>query len=531
MSKLESFKSEMEAGYTFSGSTITLGAAMLDGESTGIQVKAPLKSFTRHGLIAGATGTGKTKSLQVFAEQLSAAGVPVMLMDIKGDLSGVAKPGEASDKLSARNAEMGLEYNPAGNPVELMSISELSGVKLKATVLEFGPILFAKILELNDTQQGILSVMFRYCDQNGLPLLDLKDVKQVLNFMTNEGKDAIAAEYGSISPASVGTIMRKIVELEQQGAERFFGEPSFEVEDLMRLDDKGHGYVNVLQVMDMQTKPKLFSTFMLSLLAELYATLPEAGDLDKPKLVLFIDEAHLIFNEASDALLDQIESIIKLIRSKGVGIFFVTQNPSDIPDAVLSQLGLKAQHALRAFTAKDRKMIKMTAQNYPLTEYYDTAEMLTSLGIGEALVTVLDEQGRPTPLAATKMRAPESRMSVLTADEITALVSASQLVERYNKDIDRESAYEILRAKVDSTAEPTAAEEGKEKKTEKEAEAKQTAANEKEEPSALESLTNNTMVKQMGRTVVRELSRGLLGALGLGGTRRRTNNRRGGGWF
>ncbi len=519
MSQIDAFKAVIEQGYQFEGDSLILGGAMLEGKVVPEQlVKAPLKSLNRHGLIAGATGTGKTKTLQLISECLSDKGIPVMLMDIKGDLSGLAKPGENNPKLAARNQSMGLEYQPSGYPVELMTISDLKGVKLKATLLEFGPVLFSKILELSDAQEGVLAIVYRYCEKNDLPLLDLKDMKQVLQHITNEGKEEIAAEYGTVSPASVGAIMRKIVQLETQGAEKFFGEPSFEVEDLMHLDAQGRGQLSVLQLMDMQSKPQLFSTFMLSLLAEIYETFPEAGDLDKPKLILFIDEAHLIFDNASKVLLDQLEAIIKLIRSKGVGIFFVTQNPADIPDAVLSQLGMKVQHALRAFTAKDRKAIKLTAENYPLTDFYDVPELLTSLGIGEAIVTVLDEQGRPTPLAATQLQAPKSRMDVLSSSEIDALVASSKLAAKYNEDIDRESAYEILKAKLEA-AEAAPADEGQ---TEAPKESKSKSKEGEKEEGMLESLSKNTMVRQMGRNVVNELTRGLLGALGL----RRPSSRR-----
>ena len=306
-------------------------------------------------------------------------------------------------------------------PVEVMSLSEQDGIRLRATVSEFGPVLISRILDVSPTQEGIIAVIFKYCDDNKLPLLDLKDFKKILQYSTSEGKKEFEESYGRISTSSTGAILRKVVELEQQGADLFFGEKSFEVEDLLRTTSDGRGYINILRLTDIQDRPKLFSTFMLSLLAEIYETFPEQGDSDRPELIMFIDEAHLIFNEASKALLNQIESIVKLIRSKGVGLYFVTQNPTDVPEAVLSQLGLKVQHALRAFTAKDRKSIKLTAQNYPDTDFYDTAETLTSLGIGEAFISALDEKGRPSPLVATMMRAPMSRMDVLSTKELNAL--------------------------------------------------------------------------------------------------------------
>ncbi|WP_435137621.1 helicase HerA-like domain-containing protein [Formosa sp. A9] len=449
MAQNDAFLSEIKEGNTFKGDYITLGAAMLNEQAIkNAFVNIPLKTLNRHGLIAGATGTGKTKTLQVMAENLSEHGIPVLLMDIKGDLSGLAKSGDANSKITERHDKIGFPYAPKAFPVELLSLSEQDGVRLRATVSEFGPVLLSRILDLSDTQSGIVSVIFKYCDDHALPLLDLKDFKKILQYATQEGKKEFEEAYGRISTASTGAILRKIVELEQQGADLFFGETSFDVQDLLRLDDNGRGYINILRLTDIQDRPKLFSTFMLSLLAEIYTTFPEQGDTGRPELVIFIDEAHLIFDEASKALHDQIESIVKLIRSKGVGLYFVTQNPTDVPEAVLSQLGLKVQHALRAFTAKDRKAIKLTAQNYPISEYYDTETVLTSLGTGEALVSALDEKGRPTPLAATMMRAPMSRMDILTATELEALVTASKLVKKYNDTIDRESAYEMLNAKI-----------------------------------------------------------------------------------
>jgi len=449
MSKKDEFFNMITKGNTFKGDSITVGAAMLDGETvTNAHVKIPLKTMNRHGLIAGATGTGKTKSLQVLAENLSDKGIPVLLMDIKGDLSGIAQPSPGHPKIDERHEKIGLPFEPKSFPVEIMTLSEQDGVRLRATVSEFGPVLLSRILDLSNAQSGVVAVIFKYCDDNKLPLLDLKDFKKILQYATQEGKKEFQDAYGRISTASTGAILRKVVELEQQGGELFFGETSFDVDDLVRVDDNGRGYINIIRLTDIQDRPKLFSTFMLSLLAEIYSTFPEQGDSGRPELIMFIDEAHLIFNEASKALLNQIESIVKLIRSKGIGLYFVTQNPTDVPDAVLSQLGLKVQHALRAFTAKDRKAIKLTAQNYPDTDYYDTTEVLTSLGIGEALISALDEKGRPTPLAATMMRAPMSRMDVLSDSELADLIANSKMVRKYNKDVDRESAYEMLNEKI-----------------------------------------------------------------------------------
>lgn len=460
MDKRDNFIQDINNGYLSKGDSIILGGAILDGEPLAdVHVKIPLKTLNRHGLIAGATGTGKTKTIQVLSEQLSNVGIPVLMMDIKGDFSGIAKEGKEEGFITERHAKINIPYNVSSFPVELMSLSKQDGVRLRATVSEFGPVLFSRILDLNDTQAGVVAVIFKYCDDNKMPLLDLKDIKKVINYITEEGKDEISANYGKISTATTGTILRKIIELEQQGGDLFFGELSFEIDDLMRIDENGKGYVNIIRLTDIQDKPKLFSTFMLSLLAEIYQQMPEKGDVAQPELVIFIDEAHLIFNEASKALLEQIETIVKLIRSKGVGIYFVTQNPMDVPSGVLAQLGLKIQHALRAFTANDRQAIKKTADNYPTSQYYKTDELLTSLGIGEALVTALNEKGIPTPLVATMMRAPMSRMDVLTSDEIEAINSKSKLVKKYIEEIDRESAYEILTKKIADAEQATAEQE------------------------------------------------------------------------
>lgn len=506
MSKTEDFVKTLTEGQTYKKDFIVLGTGVLDGKPiTGAQVKIPLKTMNRHGLIAGATGTGKTKTLQVIAEQLALKGIPSVLMDLKGDLSGLAQPGTANDFIKNRSEVIGVDYVPMGLPIELMSISTEKGVRLKATVSEFGPVLIAQILELNDTQQGVISLIFRYCDIHHLPLVDLKDLKRVLQFITNEGKEDIKKEYGQVSSASVNTIMRKIIELEQQGADQFFGEKSFEVEDLLRKKD-GKGIISVIRLTDIQSRPKLFSTFMLSLLSEVYETFPEQGDADEPKLCIFIDEAHLVFSNASKDLLEKIEAIVKLIRSKGVGVYFCTQTPTDVPDSVLGQLGLKVQHALRAFTAKDRKAISKTAENYPDSVFYNTSEVLTSMGIGEALVTSLNEKGIPTPLAHTLVRAPISRMDILNQNEIDELVANSVLVEKYNVDLDRESAFELLEkklAKVDQQQENATLPGPKPRAT-----STRTA----KEDSLIEELSKNTMIRQLGRTIFRELTRGILGS-------------------
>ncbi|GFZ93319.1 ATPase [Aquaticitalea lipolytica] len=502
MSRKDDFFNHITEGNKSKGDYITLGSAMLDGETiTNAFVNVPLKTLNRHGLIAGATGTGKTKTLQVLAENLSDKGIPVLLMDIKGDLSGLAQPSPGHAKIDERHAKIGLPFEAKSFPVEVLTLSEQDGVRLRATVSEFGPVLLSRILDLSDAQSGVVSVIFKYCDDNKMPLLDLKDFKKILQFSTQEGKDEFEAEYGRISTASTGAILRKVVELEQQGAELFFGETSFEVDDLLRIDENGRGYINIIRLTDIQDRPKLFSTFMLSLLAEIYSTFPEQGDSGQPELVLFIDEAHLIFNEASKALLNQIESIVKLIRSKGVGIYFVTQNPTDVPEAVLSQLGLKVQHALRAFTANDRKAIKLTAQNYPDTDYYDTADVLTSLGIGEALVSALDEKGRPTPLAATMMRAPMSRMDVLTDSELSTLLGKSKLIKKYNETIDRESAYELLNKKIDQAQ----ATEAKEKARKEHEELKKAETKQKQSSARRRSVINPVVKVLTSATFIRSV--------------------------
>ncbi len=504
MSDIDRFTNIMREGHAFKGESIILGGAMLDGQvPEGALVKVPLRTMNRHGLICGATGSGKTKTLQILTEQLSLAGVPVLLMDIKGDLSGLAAPGVENDFIRRRHGVMGVPYVPAPIPVELLSLSDEPGARLRATASEFGPVLLSRILELNDTQASILSLVFKYCDDNGLPLVDTQDLRRVLQYVTNEGREKIQRTYGQVSSASVNTILRKIIEVEQQGADRFFGEPSFDVQDLLTLRE-GKGVAHIVRLTDIQDRPRLFSTFMLCLLAEIYSTFPEVGDPEKPRLVLFIDEAHLIFSTATKPLLEQMETIIKLIRSKGVGVYFCTQDPSDVPERILGQLGLKVQHALRAFTAKDRTTIRKTAQNYPLTDFYDTEALITSLGIGDALVTALSEKGTPTPLAHTMLRAPSTRMDVLSPLEIDGLVSRSQLMAKYDRVIDGESAHEILERRMEDTRNTPVPEAPKPKT-----------------PTSRRSSSGEIMQRQVANTVVRELTRGLMGVLGLRNTRGR----------
>ncbi|MGA9637062.1 helicase HerA-like domain-containing protein [Flavobacterium sp.] len=498
MDNKNSFSKHINEGYFCKGESIIIGGGILENETIiDTHVKIPLKTLNRHGLIAGATGTGKTKTIQVLSEQLSQVGIPVLMMDIKGDFSGIAKEGEEKSFITERHAKIALPYTIAKFPVELLTLSEQNGVRLRATISEFGPVLFSRILDLNDTQSGVISIIFKYCDDNKMPLLDLKDIKKVINYITEEGKEEITESYGKISTSTTGTILRKIIELEQQGADLFFGEKSFEIDDLMRIDENGKGFINIIRLTDIQDKPKLFSTFMLSLMAEIYQQMPEQGDVGRPELVIFIDEAHLIFKEANKALLDQIETIVKLIRSKGIGIYFITQNPMDVPSGILAQLGLKIQHALRAFTANDRKAIKQTADNYPTSEFYNTSEVLTSLGIGEAFVTALNEKGVPTPLVATMLRAPMSRMDVLTESEVQEINNQSKLVKKYSELIDRESAYELLNKKITET-EKLAKQEAQKKeelKTTKKQETQGPSTTEVVGKSVLKVLTSATFIR------------------------------------
>ena len=504
MKDKQAFNDTVSKGFDFKGESFILGSGILDGQvNSGLQIKIPLKTMNRHGLIAGATGTGKTKTLQVLAESLSDAGIPVLLMDIKGDLSGIGAAGESNEKIIERSQKLGIEFKPQAYPVELLSLSEQKGARLRATVSEFGPVLLSRILGLNDTQGGFVAMIFKYCDDQKLPLLNLADFIKVLQYVSDEGKEELEKSYGKISTTSTGTILRKVIELQQQGADHFFGEISFDIDDLVRKAPDGRGMISILRVTDIQDRPKLFSTFMLQLLAELYATSPDLGDVDKPKLVMFFDEAHLIFQEASDTLLQQIETIIKLIRSKGIGVYFCTQNPMDVPAAVLGQLGLKIQHALRAFTAADRKVIKKTSENYPETAFYEVDQIITELGTGEALVVLLNEKGIPTPLVHCMIRTPKSRMDILTPAELEQIASSSALVQKYNKEVDSVSAHEILTEKLKNA--PVA-----------EKPAKKTAGRPAKQKSILDDPTIRSMTRTAGNTLVRTL----LGVLGLGGRRR-----------
>jgi DNA helicase HerA-like ATPase len=455
----QAFRDEMTTGYGLTEPSLIIGSPMLAGElDNEARVQVALSMMNRHGLIAGATGTGKTKTLQLLAGELSKAGVPVFISDIKGDVTGMALPGDATNpKVIERAASLAWTFEPSGHPVEFLSLSGALGAQVRATVHSFGPLLLGKVLGLNETQTSILALIFKYCDDNDLPLLDLPDLTTTLKFLASDEGKPVLADYGGMSSASVGVLLRSIVVLEQAGADTFFGEPEFQVGDLLRTTSDGLGIVSVLELRDVMDQPALFSTFMLWMLAQLYETLPEVGDLPKPKLCFFFDEAHLLFDGASEALLAQIERTARLIRSKGVGVYFVTQAPTDVPSSVLAQLGNRVQHALRAFTPDDADALRKTARTFPMTDHYDVEKTITSLGTGEALVTVLSPRGTPTPLAATRLLPPDSMMAALPEAELQQRVAASPFSTKYGQTIDRESAHELITARL-ATAKAAAAE-------------------------------------------------------------------------
>lgn len=449
---------EIAAGYAGTGAVLELGTVVLDGAADAqARIRIPLATVNRHGLVAGATGTGKTKTLQGLAEQLSKAGVPVVLADVKGDLSGLALPGSENEKVKARAAETGADdWSPASFPVEFVSLGTQGiGVPLRATITSFGPILLSKVLGLNETQESTLGLIFHWADTNGLALLDLKDLRAVIQHLTSDAGKADLKGIGGVSPATAGVILRALVNLEADGGDTFFGEPELDPADLLRIAG-GQGTITLIELGAQAARPAMFSTFLMWVLADLFQTLPEVGDIDKPKLVFIFDEAHLLFADASRAFLDQVEQTVKLIRSKGVGVFFCTQLPTDIPNAVLSQLGARIQHALRAFTPDDQKALSKTVRTYPKTAAYDLQSALTSLGIGEAIVTVLSERGAPTPVAWTRLRPPRSLMDTIGDDAIRARAQSSPLQQKYGQTLDRESAYEKLHAKVAQEPEPAA---------------------------------------------------------------------------
>jgi DNA double-strand break repair helicase HerA and related ATPase len=503
---MSAFTDMLTAGYGKDEPSLVLGAA-LEGSQVHQEpkIRLPLSMINRHGLVSGATGTGKTKTLQLLTEQLSSRGVPVFVADMKGDLSGLAMPGEPSERVSARAADIGWDWKPKGVPVEFVSLTGALGVQLRATVSSFGPLLLGKVLSLNDTQTSVLTMVFKYADDNQLPLLDFPDLRALLQFLSSDqGKPALE-QYGGMSSASVGVLLRKMVELESQGAEQFFGEPEFDVKDMLRVTSDGRGVVTCLELPDVADKPKMFSTFMMWMLAELYHNLPEVGDLPQPKLVFFFDEAHLLFEDAPKAFLDQIEQVVRLIRSKGVGVYFVTQTPKDVPEGVLAQLGNRIQHALRAHTPDDDKALKATVRTFPKTSFYDLEETLTSLGIGEAVVTVLNSRGNPSPVVATRLIPPASRMAPLSPAELQADIRESDLLAEYGKAVDRESAREMLAQRMASTT-PQSSRSTKEK--------------------TIGEVAGDVVSSPAGRTVIREVFRGLFGLLGAKPQRRTTRRSR-----
>nr|WP_035903915.1 helicase HerA-like domain-containing protein [Knoellia subterranea] len=502
----------MRAGYAFDGPALNFGAAVIDDTAhPDAQVQIPLAVLNRHGLVAGATGTGKTKTLQFMAEQLSGQGVPVFLADIKGDLSGLASPGEANEKLTSRATSIGQDWQATAYPTEFLSLGgQGKGVPIRATITDFGPTLLSKVLGLNDTQESSLGLVFHYADKNGLALLDLKDLRAVIqHLVSDEGKPELKA-LGGLSSATAGVILRELIAFEDQGADAFFGEPAFDTADLLRTTADGKGLVTCLELPGVQDRPALFSTFLMWMLADLFHDLPEVGDVDKPKLVFFFDEAHLLFADASKAFQEAIEQTVRLIRSKGVGVFFVTQSPRDVPAGVLGQLGNRVQHALRAFTPDDAKALKSAVKTYPHTQY-DLEKLLTSLGTGEAVVTVLSEKGAPTPVAWTRMRAPQSLMAPSPDALIDQTIAASSIAGKYAAVADRESAYEKLAARVQATT-PAAAEAPKASPAP--TAAKKTAAP-KEDPGFVEQVVKSSAFKSAlrsaGTVIGREITRSIFG--------------------
>ncbi|MGV9274532.1 helicase HerA-like domain-containing protein [Streptomyces griseosporeus] len=507
------------SGYRFTGPALDLGALIWDGTChPGAPVRIPLPMLNRHGLVAGATGTGKTKTLQLIAEQLSAHGVPVFLADIKGDLSGVSAPGLPNDKVRSRAAEVGQEWAPAGCPAEFYALGGLGhGIPVRATVTSFGPLLLAKVLQLNQTQEQSLGLVFHYADSKGLELVDLKDLRAVVAFLTSDEGKAELKSIGGLSSATAGVILRSLTAFEAQGMGAFFGEPEFDTAELLRTAPDGRGILSVLELPAVQDRPQLFSTFLMWLLADLFHDLPEAGDLDRPKLVFFFDEAHLLFNGASKAFLESLTQTVRLIRSKGVGVFFVTQTPKDVPADVLGQLGNRVQHALRAFTPDDEKALKATVRTFPDSPY-DLEELLTGMGTGEAVVTVLSEKGAPTPVAATRLRAPASLMAPVDAAELDRAVRSSPLYARYAQAVDRESAYEKLTAQEAQEAQETP--EAREAPAPPRREAARPEGREEERPSVVEQVVGSGMFKSLARSVGTQLGREITRSL-FGTARRR----------
>jgi DNA helicase HerA-like ATPase len=508
---------KLAEAYAIEGPALELGSVVVEGEPyADARVRMPLSMMNRHGLVAGATGTGKTKTLQLMAEQLSAAGVPVFLADIKGDVSGVAAPGAESERVTKRAQQTATEWKPTGYPAEFLALGGLgTGIPVRATMTSFGPVLLSKVLGLNDTQESSLGLVFHFADKQGLPLLDLKDLRAVINHLVSDEGRGDLKELGGLSTATAGVLLRELIGLEDQGGDVFFGEPEFDTADLLRVAADGRGVLSVMGLTAVQDKPKLFSTFLMWMLADLFHDLPEVGDVDQPKLVFFFDEAHLLFDDASEAFLDAIARTVRLIRSKGVGVFFVTQTPKDVPSEVLAQLGNRVQHALRAFTPDDAKALKATVSTFPESEVYDLKELLTSMGIGEAAVTILSERGAPTPVAWTMLRPPTSLMAQLDPAEQKRMVDASPLSGEYSAVVDRESAYEMLAAKHAPEPEQAPAED--------EPEPAPRRAEPREEKGKVAEVLGSRAFRAFASTAGREIARSLFGTAPR---RRRATRRR-----
>ncbi len=495
------FAADLAEGYAFDGPAIHLGRPFVDPEKPvdSVDVRIPLGLVNRHGLIAGATGTGKTKTLQLIAEQISAAGSPVFAADMKGDLAGIGAPGEPNDKVTERATGLDYQWTPAAAPVDIVSLTGQDGTPLRASLAQFGPTLLAKVLSLNETQESSLGLVFRFCEEKALPLIELEDLRAALAYLVGPGKPELK-QLGGLSSATVGVLQRKVSELESDGGDVFFGEPGFDVRDLLRTTPDGKGIVTVMSLPTVATKPALFSTFLMWVLAELFEELPEVGDPDKPTLAFFFDEAHLLFADASKGFLESVTQTVRLIRSKGVGVFFITQLPTDIPDAVLSQLGHRVQHAVRAFTPKDAKALKAAVETFPMTDHYKLDETLQSLGVGEAVVTVLNPRGVPTPVAAARLYPPASRMAPLTDAERAAVIQASALGPKYGQRVDRESAEEMLAARLEG--DPDAVDAARERARPAPAE-RPPAQSDDSLADEVGEVLNSSMARQIGREVVK----------------------------
>ena len=497
------FATSIGGAYATGGATIELGVGVHEGAlvpEAGVRV--PLRMMNRHGLIAGATGTGKTRTLQVIAEQLSAAGVAVFAADVKGDVSGIALPGSDDGPAKKRAGELGIEWAPTGYPVEYLSLGGIGpGVPVRATVSDFGPLLLAKVLGSNQTQEQSLTLVFHYADQKGLPLLDLSDLRALLTFLDSEAGREELKGIGGLSPATVGVLLRSLVGLEEGGGNDFFGEPQLDIADLVRTAPDGRGVISCLELPAVQDRPRLWSTVLMWIVAELFEQLPEVGDRDKPRIVFFLDEAHLLFDDASKAFVESVTQTVRLIRSKGVGVFFVTQTPKDIPADVLGQLGNRVQHALRAFTPDDAKALRATVRTFPKSDFYDLEELLTQMGTGEAAVTILSESGVPTPVVHTRMRPPHARMG--PADDVDGTAKSSPLFAKYGTRLDSQSAREMLAARLEqATPQPPGTPPSRERQK-KAAEATGGGAD----------AIGDFLKSSTGRTIQRELVRGLFGLL------------------